>query len=199
MGLILDGPNSKSQSGDGVTQATPQHSSLLRTISTVAEWGSTTVRHNKTRNPIPIYWDSIPQGLGKRDLIEMLFFISDCPPPPCPHFGNLHIHGKKRVCENISPVRYVSTQTTRLIRPKSWGVIISPKTSSTKSTDFPFSRDWDITFFPAPHPRKIMGRPQGENSVPFNTIYYHYTVELPDPTLCSSALVSSEGSPHLPN
>ncbi|KAG0715633.1 hypothetical protein GWK47_011480 [Chionoecetes opilio] len=74
--MILDGPNIKSQSGDGVTQATLSTAQLLQYNSSIRRRvGSTTVRHNKDREThCPSTWDSQSmQGLGKSDLIEMLF------------------------------------------------------------------------------------------------------------------------------
>lgn len=74
--MILDGPNIKSQSGDGVTQATLSTAQLLQYNSSIhRRVGSTTMRHNKDREtPLPIYVGlTVHARTRKRDLIEMLF------------------------------------------------------------------------------------------------------------------------------
>ncbi|KAG0723662.1 hypothetical protein GWK47_042257 [Chionoecetes opilio] len=74
--MILDGPNIKSQSGDGVTQATLSTAQLLQYNSSIhCRVSSTTVSHNKDREtPLPIYVGlTVHARTRKRDLIEMLF------------------------------------------------------------------------------------------------------------------------------
>ncbi|KAG0720104.1 hypothetical protein GWK47_049141 [Chionoecetes opilio] len=74
--MILDGPNIKSQSGDGVTQATLSTAQLLQYNSSIRRRvDSTTVRQNKDkRNPIAhLRGLTVHARTRKRDLIEMLF------------------------------------------------------------------------------------------------------------------------------
>ena len=74
--MILNGPNIKSQSGDGVPQATLSTARLLQyNCSIQRRAGSTSVRHHKDREtPLPIYVGlTVHARTRKRDLIEMQF------------------------------------------------------------------------------------------------------------------------------
>jgi hypothetical protein len=74
--MILNGPNIKSQSGDGAPQATLSVAQLLQYNSCVRRRaGSTGVHHNKAREtPMPMYMGlTVHARTRKRDLVETLF------------------------------------------------------------------------------------------------------------------------------
>ncbi|KAG0726248.1 hypothetical protein GWK47_036991 [Chionoecetes opilio] len=74
--MILDGPNIKSQSGDGVTKQPSAQLSCCSTIApSVAEWVVLLCVTTKDREtPLPIYVGlTVHARTRKRDLIEMMF------------------------------------------------------------------------------------------------------------------------------